>query len=378
MHRMLSKRSFVGVVLAGLVGCEWTPRVVDSDTGAELGVILGDVLVVGPERPSDTFVLLYDATNPGPPAGFGSPINFDVIPAEAFEESELGSWTAPYALTAVPPGQYLMSALHDTDRDFSPVVDIASGSTCGDWGGGFVGWVESEDGTSGPDTVSFELGPGELLDGVPAAVQVPIPIEKPAFTILGGDGIPARGQVGLDADGTLVLAATVVGTEYLELGPLQDLEDKQPCRVSFPFVPVVSYDENGSVSVDDMEPPLVFFTQILDPADEAAGAAPVVIQGIVEYSVEQFLFQLLSNSSMPGEALELSVRISENGRYFLPFSSSATGDGLVSELPAGPWAVTVVNAAGQTWTVPNEFGQAETNPTGGFVPATQGASVVFR
>ncbi|HCH65013.1 MAG TPA: hypothetical protein DFR83_19575, partial [Deltaproteobacteria bacterium] len=297
---------------------------------------------------------------------------------ESFEQSPMGSWSASYALTAVPPGRYLMSALHDTDLDFSPSVDIAKGSTCGDWGGGFVGWVTDDDGSAGPDTVPLELGPGELLTGVPAAIQVPIPIEKPAFTILGGDGEPASGQVGMSTDGTLTLAATAVGTEYIELGPLQDLSDKQPCAVSFPFVPVVSYDDAGAVIIEDMEPPQVFFTEILSAEDAASGTSPMVIQGIVDYSVADFLFQLLNFPTMAGESLELTVRVSENGRYYLPFSVSDDGDGSVDELPEGPWSVMVVNGAGQTWTVPNTFGQAETNPTEGFDPATQGATVVIR
>lgn len=365
-------------MVAALVGCEWTPPVANVDTGSAPGVIMGDVLVVGPERPADVFVLLYEADNPGPPAGLGGPINFDVIPAESFEQSPLGSWSASYALTSVPPGEYLISALHDTDRDFSPSVDIAKGSTCGDWGGGFVGWVTDEDGSGGPDTVSLELGPGELLAGVPAAIQVPIPIEKPAFTILGEDGTPATGRVGVAPDGGIVLAATAVGTQYVDLGPVQNLEDKQPCAVSFPFVPVVSYDDSGAVTIEDMEPPQVFLTEILSEEEMAAGASPMTIQGIVDYSIEEFLLQLLQFPTMAGEKVEMTVRISDNGRYFLPFSTSETGDGPVSELPEGPWAVMVVNGAGQTWTVPNRYGLAERSPTGGFDPETQGATVMIR
>jgi hypothetical protein len=217
-----------------------------------------------------------------------------------------------------------------------------------------------------------------LLDGVPIVVQLPIPIEKPAFMILGGDGVPSYGQVGLDPDGSVTLASTAVGTEYLEIGPVQNVDEKQTCAVSFPFVPVVSYDATGAVIVEDMEPPLVYFTEILSEERVAAGESPMVVQGIVDYSIEEFLFQLLTFPTMAGERVEMEVRISENGQYFLPFSTSETGDGPVDALPSGPWSVMVVNGAGQTWTVPNTFGKAETNPTDGFVPATQGATVVIR
>lgn len=368
----------VAAPLALLAACAWTPPYAPLDSGAPLGVIAGTVLVVGPERPSDVYVLLYDAADPGPPAGLGSPLNFDVIPAESFEQDPLGSWSASYGLTEIPGGSYTLSGLHDTDQDFSPVVDIAGGSTCGDWGGGFVGWVEAEDGTAGPDTVALELGEGELLDGVPVAIQVPIPVEKPAFTILDGSGAPATAPVTVDRTGELRLGATVVGTEYLELAPLQNLDDKQDCAVSFPFVPIVSYDDTGAPVIEGFQPPQVILTQLLSDEEAAAGAEPVRIQGIVNYDVNTLGVQLLFDSSRPAETLELSVSLAQDGRYFVPFSTSPDGDGAVTSLPAGPWAVTVVNAAGQTWTVPNEAGSEETAPELGFVPATQGVVVMLQ
>jgi len=236
--------------------------------------------------------------------------------------------------------------------------------------------VEDAEGNGGPDTTSFTLEEGQLLDGVPAVVQVQIPVEKPAFTILGGDGLPASGQVGLARDGTLHLASTVVGTEYLTLGPLQDLDDKSECGVAFTFYPLVSYDATGAPSVDGFIPPDVFLTQILDDAALARGDTPIVIQGIVEYDFLALVGQLLVNDAFPGESLDLTVRFAEDGQYFLPFSDTPSGS--MSSLPDGPWAVTVVNVAGQTWTVPNTFGAGETNPTGGFVPATQNAKVVLQ
>ena len=104
----------------------------------------------------------------------------------------------------------------------------------------------------------------------------------------------------------------------------------------------------------------------------------MVVQGIVEYAVEDFLFQLLNHPTMAGEQTELVVRLAEDGRFWFPFSTTEGGDGSVEALPEGPWAVTVVNAAGQTWMVPNEFGAAEANPTGGFEPESQRAMVMLQ
>ena len=360
--------------------CEWTPPLRMHDTAVELGAITGEVVVVGPEVPADVYVLIYDADNPGPPAGLGRPINFDVIPKEVFEPDGLGSWSAPWGLTHLPAGDYVISGLHDTDLDFSPMVDIAGGSTCGDWGGGYVGVVEDADGNEVIDTIPLTLEDGELLEGVPVAIQVPIPIEKPAFVILGGDERAATGPVGLPRDGLLHLQATAVGSEYVDLVPLQDLDRKLDCAVSFPFVPIVSLSDAGEPTVDGFETPTVYLSQVLDEEERAQGVEPIVIEGVVETDALylSLLGQLLADASRPAETLELLVRFGQDGRYSVPFSTAEGGDGDMDSLPDGPWAVTVVNAAGQTWTVPNTFGAAETHPAYGFVPATQAATVMLQ
>jgi hypothetical protein len=240
--------------------------------------------------------------------------------------------------------------------------------------------VEDADGNEVIDTIPLTLKDGQLLEGVPVAIQVPIPIEKPAFVILGGDDRPATGPVGLPRDGLLHLQATAVGSEYLNLVPLQDLERKFDCAVSFPFVPIVTWSDTGEPTVDDFEAPIVYLTQVLDEDERAEGVEPIVIEGVVEYDdlYLSLLRQLLSDASRPAESLDLMVRFGQGGRYSVPFSTADGGDGELDSLPDGPWAVTVVNAAGQTWTVPNTFGAAETDPAYGFVPATQAATVVLQ
>ena len=131
--------------------------------------------------------------------------------------------------------------------------------------------------------MALTLAEGDLLHGVPVAIQLPIPVEKPAFAVLDGNAEPASGPVVLARDGVLQLEATAVGTEYLSLGPIQNLDAKVDCAVSFPFVPLVSYDATGAPSVEGFEPPAVYLTQLLDDDALAAGQVPMVIEGIVEY-----------------------------------------------------------------------------------------------
>ena len=367
------RRRLMLVLLSWSAACEHTPPLQPLDTAAATGVITGSVVVVGPERPSDTYVLLYDVNNPGMPDGMGSPVNFDAIPAERFEEDGLGSWSASYALSGVPEGTYTISGLHDTDRDFSPFLDTNMGSTCGDWGGAHVGVVPLVDGSTELDTVPFSIEAGELLDGVPVAIQLPIPIERPAFQILDGAGAPATGPVGMSRDGVLSLGSTAVGTEHIELMPVQDVDAKVPCAVSFPFYPQVSYDEAGEPVIEGFDTPIVVFTELMPPESRA----PMQVAGFVDYDVNTLGVQLLLQPEFLAEMTEIDVRISEGGRYWNAFSTSPDGDGDVADLPEGPWAVTVINVAGQPWTVPNEFGSSETSPRHGFVPDTQVATVMF-
>jgi len=357
-----------------LAACEHTPPLEPLDTAAATGVIAGSVVVVGPERPADTYVLLYDVNYPGMPNGLNSPVNFDVIPADAFVEDGLGSWSAPYAMSAVPAGTYYISGLHDTDLDFSPFLDTNAGSTCGDWGGAHVGMVPQDDGTTEIDTMPFTLEDGELLDGVPVAIQLPIPVERPAFHILDGNGQPATGRVAMTHEGTLTLASTAVGTAHIELMPVQDTDAKVPCAVSFPFYPQVSYDDAGEPVIEGFDTPIVVFTELEPPADRE----PMQVAGFVDYDLNALGVQLLLNADFLPEMTEIEVSIAQGGRYWDAFSTTPEGDGDVADLPSGPWGVTVINVAGQPWTVPNEFGATETNPRFGFIPATQVASVVFQ
>jgi hypothetical protein len=46
------------------------------------------------------------------------------------------------------------------------------------------------------------------------------------------------------------------------------------------------------------------------------------------------------------------------------------------DLPAGAWSVTLVNLAGQTWTLPNALASAGTSDPDAFVPASQAGALI--
>lgn len=366
-------RWFMTVVAATAAGCAWEPPIVPLDTAAPSGVVSGSVSVVGPEAPSDTYVLLYDANNPGPPNGLGRPINFDVVPKSAFARAADGSWSAPFTLTEVPAGTYTLSGLHDDDQDFHPTIDTNGGSTCGDWGGAHVG---VDPATGSLDTATITVGVRDSVASVPVVVQVPIPYERPAFGILDGQGAFADGVVGLSRDGAVTLASTAVSTEWLELGPVQDLSAPVPCGVGFLVEPLLNENPDGTTELLGFEPPQVVFTLLDD--DGAVADPPVIVEGVVAYDGLPLFEQLTADDSRAPELTELSVSIGQDGRYWLPFSTTDGGDGAVADLPSGPWAITVINAAGQSWTVPNTGAGLSSRSTADFSPESQLAAVVLQ
>ena len=114
-------------------------------------VIAGEVVVSGVETASDVMLLLFDAADPGPPAGTGSPLTFTTVPAEAFTGAGVGLQGAPYSFTGLPDGRYLVQGLMDVDGDFNPFEGTTAGSTCGDVVGGHL--VSTADLSLAPVTV---------------------------------------------------------------------------------------------------------------------------------------------------------------------------------------------------------------------------------
>ena len=81
---MLNGRFTVGVGLV-VQGCAWEPP--SDSTSEPFGNVLQGTVVFGSsERPSDSFVLLYDAYDPPPPEGTGGPVSLACVPADSFSD----------------------------------------------------------------------------------------------------------------------------------------------------------------------------------------------------------------------------------------------------------------------------------------------------
>jgi hypothetical protein len=341
-------------------GCDYVPPL-DPDAEVSGNAIFGEVVLLGPPA-ATTFVLLFDAADPPPPEGTGAPVGFAAIPADRFTGPAGGVQAAPYALTGVPDGAWLVRALVDLDGDFHPLRDDASGSTCGDWGGAHVG-VDA--GSGGLVPVPVEVEGGLIFDDVAVLVSQAQTFERPAFAL-----DPATRTLPRAAGAGGLLRSVAVEADNLRLGPVQT--GGVPCGVSFPLLLTLSIDDQGNPTVDYAASWPKIYLRLVEPAGDALAAGESWATQLGWDPTAALAAGLVPGAEAPFEVTELPVG--------LPPVAVHTVDGVdevvpIEQAPAGVWAVTVINHLGQTWTVPNRSGASPA--TAGFDPAGQAAGLVL-
>jgi len=198
-------------VLLAAGGCSWEAPLLDSPFGPPvlLNSIEGNVVFVDNDDQAtelvQTFITVFDAQDPGPPAGTGSPVTFSVV-SRADWNDDLDLPAAPFGVSQLPDGEYLVNALMDVDGDFNPLDGVLAGATCGDWVGTHVSDLE----TLQPQSVRFPVentappnpatgdpeGPvarGVRLEDVTVLLGQELTTERPVFTI------PGQPSVSLEA-----------------------------------------------------------------------------------------------------------------------------------------------------------------------------------
>jgi len=341
-----------------LAGCAWeVPQ--DTDAPALLNEISGQIIVTGVDSPADTMVLLFAADDPPPPDGTGSPVGFATVPASSFTQTDRGMRSAPFSLTDVPDGFWLITALMDMDGDFQPLLTSNAGATCGDYLGAYLDDLETQEigyvGASG----------GEKIGDVPVIVASEEPIERPAFQFASNQVDRASSETQ-----TFTLQSTGVYSELVELtGPFDGTD---ACDTMF-YVWVKDDDGDG-VPDDNLTYPgqgaydiwprvyLQFMgsseTQ-LDEGEQYVGEAIVYPDFMAE---PDFVL------GVPTPRTHLTLIFVPAAQHYLPDGTVETVQG--GDVPAGPWSVTVVNVTGQTWTLPNETA-AYASTDASFQPVTQ-------
>lgn len=375
-------RSSLWFALLAVGACDYTAPL-DPEADAVLNSVHGTVTFAGPERPdAPVFVILYDAMDPPPPSGTGGPVTFAAVDSSAFTGDGAGMQSAPFAITRVPDGQYLVQALMDVDGDFRPSPPILGGGTCGDWAGAHV--TELVD----PQVAPVTLAGGTLTDDVLVVLSAQYPLERPAFRI--GDNTLDRAD---PSDWNFTVEATDIRTSATELdGPFAGDPTTLlgSCETTF-LVHVVDADGDGNP-----DPHWLFEG---GPAPDGAYAIwpRIYIQYVPEdtdtgeaellpgesYAAEVFVFPdfLLTGEvpvGIPVPRNTLTAQFAGQVLHTLPDGTEEFVSG--ADIPDGAWAVTLVAETGQTWTVPNAlaapdlFGERVTDES--WLPETQ-ASVVL-
>ncbi|MED5373265.1 MAG: hypothetical protein VX899_19760 [Myxococcota bacterium] len=343
------------------LACYTPPVALDTGSYPEQVVLSGDVVLAqgGPDQPGNGHVLLYDATDPPPPNGTGSPVNFATFGASSWTwagpDTGHGAASAEWAMTAISEGSYLLTALIDNDGDFKPFPansDVTGGATCGDQVGAYVASAAS----STPSVLT--LTPPERVDGLTLLVGAPLETERPAFTTDGVSPVfdPTISPDPSDLEGslqTLTLRSTGIDHDLLQLNSPQaawcpttftlGLKDLDGDGAADPY-PDAQLAALGAL---DMWP-LVLLVQISDASGE-----PVETPALTQMLVSPFGVADETPVNTPFASDTLSL-------MFLPQAQRTLADGTVEVLagdafPRGSYQLVVINQSGQLWAMPNSL-----------------------
>ena len=350
-----------------LAGCTYEAPV-DPDAPAVLNAITGTVVVSGADVASDMIILLFDASDPGPPVGMGSPVSFSTIPAEDFSGGN-GLLSAPYVMTEIPDGEWLLLGLMDVDADFHPLLTSNAGGTCGDLAGTYP--VSATELSSAIVSVAG----GQLIEGVSVVVAAEYPTERPAFTLI--EGADSLDQTSPAA--TFSIAPSGIHSELVQLA-----DPGEECGVML-LTEFVDADGDGTpdphpiygglsdLAFDAWPKVFIRYSEdrngvMLEDGEYYAG----------EVLVSPFMSATLGGALMPG----IPTPVDQLDLLFLGVVVHTYPDGTVEtiyapDVPIGAWEVTVVLSTGQTWTLPNETAVYPATD-GSFDPSLQGMTLTIR
>lgn len=341
------------MLLLPLLAC--TP--VPVDTGALLPPsvsLSGTVINASPgDEVGPAAVILYDAFDPPPPLGFGGPVDLATVATSSWSTPAPGAQeVAPWSMAGVPDGTWLLSALIDLDRDFSPFLDYTAGATCGDLVGGLA---DSASLQPLPLTVQAPAHVSDLTLLAPAALTT----ERPAFYL--DPATPPIDQAAVTpvTPAAFTLYSTGVDHPLLTLNP----PDAANCPSTFTVI-VNDADRDG----------------VADPHPTPEYAA----LGLLDVWPRVYLVALQGPDGLP--VPEGETWVTEAGWYplfmqdaaggavyqapqitllFLPAAQHLYPDGAAEAvyapgLPAGYWAIVAVTPTGQIWSVPNQLADQPT------------------
>ena len=349
----------LALVLLALVcaACEAPPvfATADKRQNAQLSRIEGHVIVSSAAR-GNAVIFLFDAAAPPPPLGTGRPLAFTVVPqAQLFanaKPTDLGPFTAPFALSLVAPGHYLLRGFIDANADFVPWYGVTAEVNLGDLGGGFI-----DPATRATKIIEIPPAPD---GGLPApALDVPVtfsdlarvPVDRPVFEVTQGPTVTlGAAATTLELVSTPLEGPFIAETKPLFLAHLVDANgdgmpdlgtDGRPL-----FWPKVVVRKITSPTVDETQ---VDYEHLTAPADGIADQ--VVLAAGFDFSA--LLPQLLD---VDGHVNKAPTPVTRLSLVIAPQAFDAVSKVQLKTVPHGRYAITVIQeTTGQTWRVPNEL-----------------------
>lgn len=348
----LRRPLFVAAVVLA-TACDYEAPV-DEDVVLPGSVVRGSVLAPAVDVDARAFVLLTDAANPPPPYGTGRPASFAAVLPEAFLPYQDGLRGARYALTDVPVGRFYLTGLLDLDGNFHPGVDVLAGASCGDYGGARV--VGFEDRVPAP----IEVPARTDVSGADVLLAQRFDTPRPAFTFTSGvlgpfvafevEAVGVAGSFGEGLGVTIPPPGGECAASFTFLRPDADLDgevDPHPELAAFEDTfPRVFLQWLGAPVDEDGD-------GVTDRYDRGDVPATTLIAGIGTPA-------LVDAEPPPPNVPVITNRLVVTFPGFAQVRAPGVETELLTPgaLPAGDWSVTLINHAGQTWTVPNELGGA--------------------
>ena len=278
-------------------------------------------------------VSAYAASAPPPPYGLGRPLAAQVIPAPVVA-SLAGGGVVPYGISNLAPGNYLVVALLDRAFKFSPLLSYMATLPQG-----------AQVAISAPIAVAGAVVSGK--DVTISASGAAVPFERPAFaldpsstlSVSSGAAPGTAAPISLVASRPAGLAYSASGAAFFHPTAASSTPDQsQSC---------------GSSGAHPFPSTQVYVT----PLDTGSRLVP-----LVQVNACQFCMALTGTSDCTGALLappngplpQASIAAAVTNLAVDPQTRALAG----VPLPPGHYAITVVEATGQSWTLPNEIADA--------------------
>ncbi|GMT97448.1 hypothetical protein KH5H1_15670 [Corallococcus caeni] len=366
-------------------------------------------LVVQSRARGNAIVFLYDAANPPPPAGSGRPVAFTVVTAAelfgaSLGDNSTGPFTAPFSLSLVEPGRYLLRGFIDADTcrnvpqpchvsDFNPWYGVTSEPNAGDVGGGAVDPATGA--TRILEVTTDADGWPQPLTGVSVsfADSATVPFDRPAFqTADAREFTPATTPTKLltltpqTLTGAVDQRAPGAGSGGFWVQLVDANKDGVPDDANGDGVPdfwprvivrKLAEGVRGYVDENDLNRDGMVDAEGVDYARANGGldGKPDVVVLAAGLVPDPLLAVLLDGEGKPRPQPVFVPQLLVAVRALALDARDPAAPAPLAAVPPGRYSVTLLQSTGQTWRLPNELDPALAEAVG--LPGVQSQAFVL-